>query len=152
MPRLWRSVSHQSQRSQADCLPVAAQMVIAYLGLSTSYEVLHALLGTQSYGTTFRRLEQLSKLGLTVAIDHLAIEEIASYIKQDLPVIAGIHTAALPYWTQAVDHAVVVAGIDSDRVHFHDPTQANGPQIVTRVAFELAQLDFDNLCAVIAQK
>jgi predicted double-glycine peptidase len=91
----------------------------------------------------------LANLGLRVEIAHLGAPEMVNYIKQDLPIIAGVHTATLPYWTQAVDHVVVVVGVGSEQVYLHDPSLSSGPQAVSRTAFELAQLDFDNLCAVI---
>lgn len=149
MPRLWRSVSHQSQRSQADCLPTAVQMVTSYMGLSVSYDTLHSMLGTQWYGTPFRHLERLADLGLTVVIDHLAVRDMVAYLEQNVPIIAGVHTASLPYWEQAVDHVVVVGGVEAKNVYLHDPSLRQGPKRVGRAAFELAQLDFDNLCAVI---
>ncbi len=104
MPRLSRSVSQQSQRSQADCLPIAVQMVASYLGYDVPYETVYDLLGTQWYGTPFRHLERLSELGLRVIVEHLGTAEIAAYVEQDLPVIAGVQTAPLPYWSQAADH------------------------------------------------
>jgi ABC-type bacteriocin/lantibiotic exporter with double-glycine peptidase domain len=149
MPKLSRSVSHQSQRSQADCLPTAVKMVTDYLGLSVSYKTIYTLLDTQWYGTPFRRLERLTALGLSVTIAHLALNELSSYLAQELPVIAGVHTASLPYWTQAVDHVVVVVGVEADAILVHDPSQSNGPKAVPGIAFELAQLEFDNLCAIL---
>jgi ABC-type bacteriocin/lantibiotic exporter with double-glycine peptidase domain len=124
-------------------------MVTSYLGYDVSYETLYELLGTQWYGTPFRHIERLANLGLRVEIAHLGAPEMVNYIKQDLPIIAGVHTATLPYWTQAVDHVVVVVGVGSEQVYLHDPSLSSGPQAVSRTAFELAQLDFDNLCAVI---
>jgi ABC-type bacteriocin/lantibiotic exporter with double-glycine peptidase domain len=152
MPRLWRSVSQRSQRSQADCLPIAVQMVASYLGYDLPYESVYDLLGTQWYGTPFRHLERLSELRLRVSIEHLGTAEIAAYIEQDLPVIAGVQTAPLPYWSQAADHVVVVVGVETDQVYLHDPSLSSGPQAVPRTAFELAQLDFDNLCAIITKE
>lgn len=152
MPRLSRSVSQRSQRSQADCLPIAVQMVTSYLGFDMSYETVYDLLGTQRYGTPFRHLERLSELGLQVFIEHLGPAEITAYIKQGLPVIAGVRTTSLPYWTQAADHVVVVVGVETDQIYLHDPSLSSGPIAVARSAFELAQLDFDNLCAIITKE
>lgn len=127
-------------------------MALSYLGYAISYEMLYDRLGTRPYGTPFRHLQRLADLGLTVVMDYLSIAEIETYIAQDLPVIAGVHTAALPYWTVAADHVVVLVGVEPDHVYLHDPVMKDGPQRVSRTAFELAQLDFDNLCAVITKK
>jgi predicted double-glycine peptidase len=69
-----------------------------------------------------------------------------------LPVIAGVNTTPLPYWTQAADHVVVVVGIETDQVYLHDPSLSGGPQAVPRTAFELAQLEFDNLCTIVTKE
>jgi predicted double-glycine peptidase len=92
----------------------------------------------------------LSQHGLQVAIEHLALAEMDAYLVQDSPVVAGVHTGPLSYWSQAVDHVVLVVGVQTNHVYVHDPSLSDGPQEIPRVEFELAQLDFDNLCAVIS--
>jgi ABC-type bacteriocin/lantibiotic exporter with double-glycine peptidase domain len=149
MPMLSRTVLHQSQRSQADCLPTAVQMVLAYLGISVTYAELYRLLGTQQYGTPFRHLERLRIYGVEVQLDYLSPQEIGGYLAQDVPVIAGVNTAELPYWQEAVDHVVVVVGLADGYATLHDPALPHGPTRVTETAFALAQLEFDCLCGVV---
>jgi hypothetical protein len=64
-------------------------------------------------------------------------------------VIACAHTADLSYWSQAVDHIVVVVGIDDEQIYLYDPSLSDGSQPVAKVEFELAQLNYDRLCAII---
>jgi ABC-type bacteriocin/lantibiotic exporter with double-glycine peptidase domain len=143
------SVSHLQQQTESDCLPVCAQMVLVYLGFDVSYIQLLKLLGTKQFGTSFWNIKRLEQLGATVTIDHLASTEIGSNLALDLPVIACLNTADLSYWSQAVDHVVVVVGIDQEQVYVNDPSLSRGQHAVPRAEFELAQLQYDNLCAVI---
>ncbi len=149
MPTNWLPVSHLQQRSLADCLPVCVQMVLAYLGYPHSYEPLFELLGTRWFGTPFRRIERLERLGLSVTIGELSLGKIGAYLESGLPIIAYVHTADFSYWNQAADHVVVVVGMDVGHVYVNDPYQAQSPQAIPRAEFELAQLRYDNLCAVI---
>ncbi len=144
------SVSHRQQRTQSDCLPICAQMVLAYLGLMPPYKTLTSLLDTRHFGTPFRNLKRLEKLGTSVTFDHCGIGEIAHYTQNNSPVIVALQTADLKYWAGIeTDHVVVVIGIDVQSVYVHDPSLDHGPHPVPHSQFELAQLKFDNICAVI---
>lgn len=147
------SVSHRQQHTQSDCLPICAQMVLAYLGLMPTYKTLTSLLDTRSFGTPFRNLKRLEKLGISVNFDHCGIDEIAYYTQNNSPVIVALHTADLKYWSGIeTDHVVVVTGIDALSVHVHDPSLDHGPHTVPHHEFELAQLKFDNICALFSVK
>ena len=149
MPTTWLSVSHLQQRSQADCLPICAQTVLAYLNRPQPYEQMVVLLDTRWFGTPFRHLKRLEQFGLSVKIGELSLAEIESYLEAGSPVISYVHTADLSCWTQAADHVVVVIGIDDENVYVNDPSRAHAPQLIPRIEFELAQLRYDNLCAII---
>ncbi|MBE7533656.1 MAG: C39 family peptidase [Ardenticatenaceae bacterium] len=142
-------VSHHPQRTQSDCLPVCAQMVTDYLGLPLSYSHLVKRLGTRSFGTPFRNIKELEKDSFAVIIGHMNLAEIRRYLTAQLPVLAGVHTADLSYWSQAVDHMVVVIGVDDSFVYVNDPSLVAGRHPIPHVEFELAQLGFDQLCAVL---
>jgi predicted double-glycine peptidase len=124
-------------------------MVTNYLGSSFSYSELVKQLGTKWFGTPFRQIRVLEDLGLKVSIEHLGLEEVTDYLQTGLPIIACVHTADLSYWKHAVDHVVVVIGIDEDNIILHDPSLDHGSTSIPRVEFELAQLGFDQLCAVL---
>jgi ABC-type bacteriocin/lantibiotic exporter with double-glycine peptidase domain len=143
------SVLHLQQQTESDCLPICVQMVLTYLGFDVSYTQLVKLLGTKQFGTSFWNIKRLEQLGATVTIDHLASTEIGSNLAVGLPVIACLNTADLSYWSQAVDHVVVVVGIDEQQVYVNDPSLKRGSYAVPIAEFELAQLQYDNLCAVI---
>jgi len=149
MPKILLNVSHLQQQTEADCLPVCAQMVMTEPGFTVFYNQLITLLDTKSFGTPFRNIKRLEQLGAAVTIDHLSLAEIETTLLSGLPVVTCVHTADLGYWSQALDHVVVVVGLDEKQVYVNDPSLSTGQQPVPRAEFELAQLHYDNLCAVI---
>ncbi len=124
-------------------------MVTGYLGQPLSYSHLVRRLGTKSFGTPFRNIQELEKDGFTVIISHLTLAEIRHYLTAQLPVLAGVHTTDLSYWSQAVDHVVVVIGMDDTHVYVNDPSLEAGQHPIPIAEFELAQLSFDQLCAIL---
>lgn len=149
MPKTWLAVSHLRQRAESDCLPICAQMVLTYLGRNESYERLTQLLGTRWFGTPARNMLRLEQIGLRVILTELSMAEIETRLQEDHPVIAFVNTADLPYWKVSTDHAVVVVGMDQESVYLNDPYFERVPQIVSRTAFELSSLRFNNQCVVI---
>jgi ABC-type bacteriocin/lantibiotic exporter with double-glycine peptidase domain len=127
-------------------------MVLAYLGRPVPYERLVELLGTRWFGTPACNIERLEQTGVAVVVADLSLSDMRRYLQDDLPVIAFVSTADLPYWSEDTDHAVVVVGLDDETVYFNDPNFAQSPQQVPRPAFELAQLRFDHRCAVLQLK
>lgn len=73
------------------------------------------------------------------------------YIGRSVPVILSMDTAHLPYWTEATDHAVVVAGIDGEFVALFDPWFPDAPKVVERVHVESAWLESAFLYGVITK-
>lgn len=124
-------------------------MVLDFLGIPASYGRLVNLLGTDWFGTPFRHLEKLKQWGVKVFIEHLSLDEISGYLRQGLPVIACVHTADLSYWAYSSEHVVVVVGVDQEHVFVNDPSLDQGSYPVPIIEFELAQLNYDNLCTVI---
>jgi len=127
-------------------------MVLAYLGRQVPYERLVKLLGTRWFGTPAGNIERLEQLGVVVTVADLSLSAIRRYLDADLPVIAFVSTADLPYWSEDTDHAVVVVGLDDQATYVNDPHFSQSPQRVPRPAFELAQLRFDHRCAVLKLK
>jgi ABC-type bacteriocin/lantibiotic exporter with double-glycine peptidase domain len=124
-------------------------MVLAYLGHPLPYEQLVELLGTRWFGTPFRHIKRLERLGLKVTITELSLAELTNHLQAGLPIIAYVYTTDLSYWTRSADHVVVIVGIDDEHVYVNDPVQVQAPQAIPRIEFELAQLRYDNLCAII---
>lgn len=149
MPNKLLAVSRLQQRGEGDCLPTCAEMVLTFLGHHISYDALYAHLGTRWFGTPAANLLRLQTFGVRVSLEELDVAAIAQTLEGEIPVIAFVNTADLPYWNVDTDHAVVVVGIDDESVYLNDPYHAEQAQSVTRSAFTLAQLRFNNLCAVV---
>lgn len=143
------AVLHRQQRSQADCLPVCAEMVLNYLGVYPSYPVLLKLLETRPFGTPFRNLQRLQQLGVQVTCQECPVDEFSAFLNAGWPLIASVNTADFGYWSTAVDHAVLVVGADQQAIYAHDPSLEDGPTLISPTEFALAQLKFDHLCAII---
>jgi ABC-type bacteriocin/lantibiotic exporter with double-glycine peptidase domain len=124
-------------------------MVLAFLGRNESYGRLTQLLGTRWFGTPARNILRLEQIGLRVSLIELDITEIETHLQNGRPVIAFVSTADLPYWNVNTDHAVVVIGADEENIFLNDPYFANAPQSVSRTAFELSLLRFNNQCVII---
>lgn len=152
MPKSLLAVSRLHQRGEGDCLPTCAQMILGFLGRAASYEELYRLLGTHSFGTPAANIRRLSSLGVVVSLAEMELDAIEAALADNLPVIAFINTADVAYWAVDTDHAVVVIGADEENVYLNDPYHAEDTQRVSRTAFLLAQLKFNNLCAVIRTK
>lgn len=87
-----------------------------------------------------------SELGLIVEVaqgsDALAV--ISHYLDEGLPIIAYVNTGELTsYWNVTTFHAVVVVGIDEDRVYVNDPYFDDAPKAIQQAEFILAWLEQD---------
>lgn len=150
MPKTLLAVSHLRQRAAADCLPVCAQIMLAYLGRPVAYERLIQVLGTRRFGTPAENVLRLEQLGIKVTLTELSLAEISEHLQNQRPVMAFVNTADLPYWNTRTDHVVVVVGMDEHTVYLNDPYFVEAPQPVSRAAFELSLLRFDYRCAILA--
>lgn len=142
-------VLHQKQRRQADCLGACAAMVLHYLQVPIQYERLLRLLKTQAAGTVFGNLRYLETLGLSVQIGYGDIETLHSHLEIGLPCIIAVQTGMWSYWTEDTSHAVVVIGIEDDRIYFHDPDLDSGPKLLAVTEFEMAWIEQKYLYAVV---
>lgn len=143
-------ISLHRQTQPADCLAACAAMVLDFLGQLHSYAELLDLLGIGPYGAPRRNILRLTALGLRVDYGEATPGILAAYLKDGQPVIAFVDTRELPYWSESTNHAVVVASLDEEAVLVYDPAFDN-PQVVPREDFELAWLECDNVCALIAK-
>lgn len=138
MPKIWLDVPHRTQSKEAGCLPACAEMVLASFGHSMDQKDLARLLGTSWLGTPSSNIRRLTTLGYVVTYGETSLEEVATYLGQEIPVVAFVRTGDLPYWQTDTAHAVVVAGIDEYQVYVNDPCVAEAPQPVPKLAFLLA--------------
>lgn len=145
MPKALLSVSHLKQRRDSDCLAACTAMVLNYLGVQVDYDRLLTLLNIRNYGAPAGNIRAVSVLGLQVNYSVSDLDGLVQLIDKGIPIIAFVRTGDLPYWEVVTDHAVVVAGYDTERgkLTIHDPYFTNGPFEVPSGDFELAWLERD---------
>ena len=125
-------------------------MVLDYVGQPVRYSRLLRLLGiTPDLGAPASNITRLSALDVSVEYGSGTMNDLAKWIAQGIPCIAFVHTVHLGYWAEAVRHAVVVVGIDEQRVYLDDPFSDTAPQAVSRLEFELAWDEMDCTYAII---
>lgn len=151
MRQPWLNVSHVLQTAESDCLVACVSMVLGYLGQPLAYDRIAQILQTRWFGTPARNVLFLEQVGVRVVLQEQNLPAITNLLEADLPVIAFVDTADLPYWNEQTDHAIVIIGADADWVYVNDPYFHQAPQKITHTAFTLAQLKFDDLCAIITK-
>lgn len=144
------SVPHRRQQSEAGCLLACIEMVLAYWGRYCTQAALARLLGCDPYiGTPASRVLRLRSPTLEVSYFRVSLQEVQLWLEQQIPVIALVDTAELPYWSRRCAHAVVVVGIGDTGVWVNDPAFDQAPLYVQRTDFALACDAMDNYVATL---
>jgi len=144
------AVSHQSQRQESDCLAACSAMVLDYLHVPYTYSQLLRLLRVQSFGAWFRNIQSLESLGLFVSIGYGNVETLETYLDTGLPIIAYVDTEFLTsYWRESTNHALVIIGIEDERIYLNDPFFPTAPQVIALNEFLPAWIEQKQLYAVI---
>jgi ABC-type bacteriocin/lantibiotic exporter with double-glycine peptidase domain len=149
---LLSGLSHRRQEAEADCLVACVAMVLEYLAVPVQYPRLRRMLGTTEAGTPFHHVDRLREQGFFVERGQGDTETLWSHLTTGLPVIVAVRTDDLPYWLnrtdipdeeKATDHAVVVVGLDEQRVYANDPDFEQAPQVIDLDEFLLAWVERD---------
>ncbi|MCB0168643.1 MAG: C39 family peptidase [Anaerolineae bacterium] len=152
MDPVYLAVPHLQQRDRGHCLAACAQMILTYLGVSVTYDALLKQLDIKpSLGAPVSNLRFLEKLQLTLDYKTFGtFEDLHDQLRQKQPCLAFIKTGELPYWTENVDHAVVVVGLDDHYIYLNDPAFATAPIQVEQREFDLAWLEWDEKYVVLS--
>jgi len=143
-------VPHRRQQSEAGCPLACVEMVLAYWGQARSQEALSRKLGTDpDVGTPASRVLRLQSRSLKVSYTKASLSEIQRRLEEQVPVVALVHTAELPYWSRPCAHAVVVVEMDDTWVWVNDPAFDQAPIRVSTGDFSLACDAMDNYIAVL---
>lgn len=130
------NVPHFQQELDYSCLPACVRMVLAFYEEQRSELELRRLLKTRVTGTSpVAVMLRLPEIGFEAQVFEASRYLLRRYLEADEPCIAHVWTAALPYWSDSVVHAVVVTDMDSDAVWINDPVLASGPTRVAQTAF-----------------
>ena len=85
-----------------------------------------------------------------MAVGYGNVETMEMYLDVGLPVIAYVDPAFLTsYWPESTNHAVVVIGIEDERIYLNDPFFQAAPQILSLNEFLPAWIEQKQLYAVI---
>jgi len=143
-------VLHQKQRQQSDCLAACSAMILRYLGIPYEYDQLIRLLEIQAHGTAFSKVRNLAApFGLHVEVNEGDFDALRACLDVALAPLVAVNTDDLSYWDAAVDHAVVVIGMDDTMIALHDPAFDTAPQVISLVEFGVAWVEQDYKYAVI---
>ena len=148
------NVTHSRQETETGCLAACAQMVLGYLGIRRSQDDLaRQMCSIPHVGTVGRNILDLQSPEVHVAYAQGTLELLRAWLAQDVPVIALVQTAELPYWGGVeARHAIVVVGLDSENVYLLDPARDSGVITVSLGDFALAWEEWmDGRCAVITR-
>jgi uncharacterized protein YvpB len=129
-------------------------MILTNLRLRVTYEHLLKLLQVRSgYGTPASNIRHLETLNLEVNYRSLGtFEDLYDNLSQGQPCIAFLKTGELSYWTDNINHAVVVVGLDDQSIYFNDPAFPTAPIQLERREFDLAWLEWDETYVVVTPR
>lgn len=117
------SVPFYRQEHAHTCVPACLRMVLDFFGTALTEDELAERCGTTLLGTGRVELAQAAiGLGLTAQLaDHLARDDVQTQLSQGRPVIAWLDPSLLYPGVFGCTHAVVIVGLESNTVHYHDP-------------------------------
>ncbi len=119
------NVPHFQQEREYSCLAACVRMVLAFHGDYRSEDDLRRLLKTRVAGTSPANLMlNLPGIGFDVSVFDGFQTILRQHVSEGTPCIVHLWTEPLPYWQDAVVHAVVVTDITEDTVVLNDPVQA----------------------------
>jgi ABC-type bacteriocin/lantibiotic exporter with double-glycine peptidase domain len=136
----------------ADCLSACGAMVLDYLGHPLSYDRLLDLLAvTPNLGAPASNILRIATV-LSVPVEYRngTLDDLSANIASGIPCIVFVQTIQLSYWSEDARHAVVVVGMDDQRIYLNDPFFNPAPQTVARLEFQLAWDEMDNTYATLA--
>lgn len=141
MPLL--DVPHIRQSETGWCLPACVAMVSAWWQQPLTQDDIARWLGTRAIGTPAGKLHRLVKYGFEVTYGPGSLDDLAAWLKRDVPSILFVRTVDLSYWAVDTPHAVVLVGLDEDNAYLLDPDVEVAPVRVTVDELMLAWGHFD---------
>ena len=112
------NVPHYPQADDGYCLPACVQMVLAYLGLSSTPGNLARKLDVRlPLGAPASNVTRLRSDTLDVTFTFGDLDDLRAYLNQGHPPIVFVQAGEFPHWRGRVSqHAVVVVGADEHSI------------------------------------
>ena len=149
MPNDWLAIPHFQQSADGRCLEACVCMVLAHLQNPVLENNVSDLFGSTEIGTPSSRVLRLINWGYEVVYRSSTLEELQTWYKEGIPVMAFVHTQFLDYWQKNTPHAVVIVGLDDQHIYLYDPAFQTAPQICTLDGFLAGWIEMDEVVAVI---
>jgi ABC-type bacteriocin/lantibiotic exporter with double-glycine peptidase domain len=146
------NVPYSHQKIYGYCLPACVQMALAYLGIERSQDELARILGMfVDFGVPASHLLRLRSRHIQIKYEREGnLSELRHWMNQQISVIACVHTGLLSYWqNQITQHAVLVVGIDEQKIYLLDPAKTEKVIAVLIDEFLLAWDEMEFAFAVI---
>lgn len=147
------NVPHYPQADDGYCLPACIQMVLAYLGLSSTQGSLARKLDVRlPLGAPASNVTRLCSDTLDVKFTSGDLDDLRAYLNQGHPPIVFVQAGEFPHWRGHVSqHAVVVVGADEQSVYVLDPAAGADPIPVPTGDFLLAWSELGYICAILVR-
>lgn len=147
------NVPHYPQADDGYCLPACVQMVLAYLGLSSTPGNLARKLDVRlPLGAPASNVTRLRSDTLDVTFTFGDLDDLRAYLNQGHPPIVFVQAGEFPHWRGRVSqHAVVVVGADERSVYVLDPAAGAAPIPIPTGDFLLAWSELNYIYAVLVQ-
>jgi ABC-type bacteriocin/lantibiotic exporter with double-glycine peptidase domain len=144
-------VPHKVQKEDGYCLPACVEMVLSYLGVSSSQEQLGKKLGIRpSLGIPAFKIKELNSRRLAVIYGEGTLSDIVDWLQQNVPIIAFVQAGELPHWQgRQSQHAIVIIGMSEQMIYLLDPATKAHPTPTPIGDFMLAWDEMDNRYATI---
>ena len=145
-------VPHYPQADDGYCLPACIQMVLAYLGLSLTQDLLARKLDVHPpLGAPASNVARLRSDVLDVTFTSGSLDDLRAHLARGNPPIVFVQAGEFPHWRGHVSqHAVVVVGADEQAVHVLDPAAGAAPIPVSTGDFLLAWSELDYIYTLVA--
>jgi ABC-type bacteriocin/lantibiotic exporter with double-glycine peptidase domain len=141
--------THYRQQDKAACIPASFRMVVSHfdamLAETLSEADMIALLGTGATGSLLEHLPRLNALGFEAISEEWSPTELALHLRlQKTPVIVVLYAGYVEYLQSDTLHAVVVIGMDAEKVYLNDPLRNETPIVFSIDEFNRAWSFWDN--------
>ena len=146
-------IPHYPQADDGYCLPACVQMVLAYLGLSSTQSRLARKLDVRPpMGAPASNVTRLRSNTLDARFTSGDLDDLQVCLNQGNPPIVFVQAGEFPHWRGCVSqHAVVVVGADKQSVYILDPAADADPIPVPTGDFLLAWSELGYIYAVLAR-
>lgn len=144
-------VPHYPQADDGYCLPACVQMVLAYLGLSSTPGSLARKLDVRPpLGAPASNVARLRSHILDVTFTSGDLDDLRAHLNHGHPPIVFVQAGEFPHWRGRVSqHAVVVVGADEQSMYVLDPAAGADPIPVPTGDFLLAWSELGYIYAVL---